>query len=161
MGIRAPRGAWARIASGLRNSLLAGVCAAAVHSSLMALRDYLGILPEFQPYRDLQGIIGSAGGDSPHNVYQWLLPYLTGAMLIGFIFGRTYRFLPGSTAIRKGIVFGVCAWLLMGFGFLSLAGHGIFGTDMGLGIQPAALTLVMLLVYSIVMSLVYDGLSAH
>ncbi len=127
----------------------------------MATRDFLGIIPEFQPYQDLQKILGSIVGNTPHSIYLWFLPYVTGALVIGFLFGRAYAFLPGKTAIRKGIVFGICAWLLMGLGFLTLMGHGIFAIDMDLGLKPAALTFVMLLIYSVTMSLVYDWLNAH
>jgi hypothetical protein len=67
--------------------------------------------------------------------------------------------LPGRTAVAKGAVFGLVAWLVMGFGVLPLTGHGIFARDLGLGALPAMLMLVMLLIYTAVMSLLYAWLT--
>jgi uncharacterized membrane protein len=51
------------------------------------------------------------------------------------------------------------AWLVIGLGLLPLSGRGVFAHGLGLGGLPAALMLVMLMLYSIVMSLLYAWLS--
>jgi hypothetical protein len=56
----------------------------------------------------------------------WLFPYINGAVILGFVFGRLFTRLPGSTAIVKGGAFGFAAWLVMDLGLLPLAGRGGF-----------------------------------
>ena len=145
----------------LRNfiaSLLAGFGATTVHVALMALKHRAGILPGFEPYEDLQRLLSSLTGQSLASPFSWLLPYINGALILGFVFGRLFLHLPGRTAIAKGGTFGFAAWLVMGFGLLPLSGRGVFASELGL--LPAALMLAMLMTYAIVMSLLYAWLTA-
>ena len=75
------------------------------------------------------------------------------------MFGQAYRFLPGKGPWQKGVFFGVCAWIVMGFVFFPLVGRGIFAVGLGLGIAPAILLFVMLLTYSVTMSFFYHLLN--
>ena len=149
-----------QILSALRNSLVAGLCGSAVHSALMAIRNSVGFIPEFQPYDDLQRVLNSIIGSARISGAAWVIPFITGALLVGFVFGKIYLHLPGNNFIRKGLFFGIVAWLAMGLGFFPLVGHGVFAVDLKLGIKPAALMFGMLLTYSLTMSFVYDRLSA-
>ena len=146
----------------LRNiisSLLAGLGATAVHIVLMQIKHRAGILPEFEPYADLQRLLSSMTALSFEPPLSWLLPYINGALILGFVFGQLFAHLPGRSAVAKGAAFGVVAWLVMGFGLLPLTGSGIFARELGLGGLPAALTLAMLMIYAIVMSLLYAWLT--
>ncbi len=141
------------------SSLLAGFGATAVHIALMAIKHRAGILPGFEPYEDLQRLLSSATAWSFESPFSWLLPYINGALILGFVFGKLFIHLPGRTAIAKGGVFGFAAWLVMGLGLLPLAGRGVFGHELGLGALPAALMLAMIMIYAIVMSLLYAWLT--
>ena len=142
----------------LLSSLLAGAGATLVHAGLMAVKHRAGILPGFEPYDDMQRLMASAGW-SLEPPWSWLLPYINGALVLGFVFGRLFVHLPGRTAIAKGAAFGLTAWRAMGLGFFPLAGRGLFAYRLGLGAWPAALTLAMLMIYAMVMSLLYAGLT--
>jgi hypothetical protein len=147
----------------LRNiisSLLAGFGATTVHIALMAIKHRAGILPGFEPYEDLQRLLSSLTAQSIEAPYSWLLPYINGALILGFVFGKLFIHLPGRTAVAKGAAFGFAAWLVMGLGLLPLAGRGMFASGLGLGALPAALMLAMLMLYAIVMSLLYAWLTA-
>ena len=98
-------------------------------------------------------------GQEIHPGLAWLLLFVNGAIIWGFVFGQVYRFLPGEDPWRKGIVFGVCAWMVMGLVFFPLVGRGIFAVELGLEAAPAILLLLMLLTYSVTMSLVYHFLN--
>jgi hypothetical protein len=141
------------------SSLAAGFGATLVHIVLMSIKHRAGILPEFEPYEDLQRLLASVTTLSLDAPFSWLLPLINGALVLGFLFGRLFIYLPGRTAIVKGAAFGFAAWLIMGFGLLPLAGSGIFAHELGLGSLPAALMFVMLMSYAIVMSLLYAWLS--
>jgi hypothetical protein len=146
----------------LRNfisSLLAGFGATSVHIALMAIKHRFGILPDFEPYEDLQRLLSSVTSLSFEAPLSWLLPLINGALVLGSVFGRLFIYLPGRTAVAKGAAFGLAAWLAMGLALFPLAGRGIFATGLGLGVLPAALMLAMLMMYAIVMSLLYAGLT--
>jgi hypothetical protein len=147
----------------LRNfisSLLAGFGATTVHIVLMAIKHRAGILPDFEPYEDLQRLLSSMTSLTFEAPLSWLLPFVNGALILGFVFGKLFSHLPGRSAIAKGSVFGCAAWLVMGLGLLPLSGSGVFAHKLGLGGMPAALMFAMLMIYAIVMSLLYSWLSA-
>jgi hypothetical protein len=146
----------------LRNfffSQLAGFGATTVHIALMQIKHRAGILPGFEPYEYLQRLLSSMTAQAIEPALLWLLSYINGALILGFVFGQLFTHLPGRTALAKGAVFGFAAWLVMGFGLLPLAGQGIFARDLGLGVLPAALMLAMLMLYAIVMSVLYAWLT--
>ena len=143
----------------IRNSFIAGLCGTAVHSLLVLVHSKTGPLPEFQPNDDFRRALSWLTGTDIHPDFAWLLLFVNGAVIWGFVFGQAYRFLPGKGPWQKGVFFGVCAWIVMGFVFFPLVDRGIFAVGLGLGIAPAILLFVMLLTYSVTMSLVYHLLN--
>lgn len=140
----------------LRNAFIAGFCGTVVHSLLLLIHSKSGPLPGFQPNEDIQRGLSWLMGTDVHPSVTWLLSFVNGALIWGFIFGQAYRFLPGQGPWLKGAFFGVCAWMAMGLLFFPLVDRGIFATKLGFGIAPAILMLVALLAYSVTMSFVYD-----
>jgi len=143
----------------IRNSLIAGLCGTIVHSFLVLVHSKTGPLPDFQPNDDLQRGLSRLMDTEVHPGVAWMLLFFNGAVLWGFVFGQTYRFLPGKRPWQKGVFFGLCAWALMGFVFFPLVDRGIFAVALGHGIAPAVLILGMLLTYSVTMSFVYNFLN--
>ena len=139
-------------------SIVAGMCGSAAHASLMFLKSRAGLLPSFQPYQDLQQKLGDLVGSSIHPVVPWALSFLNGAVVLGFLFGQSYAWLPGRNGAAKGFIFGVLGWIVMGVLFFPWLGRGLFGTQAGLGVWPALFSLVMLLTYSMIMGIVYSAL---
>jgi hypothetical protein len=88
----------------------------------------------------------------------WALSFLNGSVLLGFLFGRAYRLLPGESGAAKGFVIGVLGWMLMGLAFFPMLGRGLFGVQAGLGFQPAVFSLMMVLSYSVIMGVIYSTL---
>jgi hypothetical protein len=78
-------------------SLAAGLCGSAAHTGLMFLKSWMGWLPSFHPYEDLQQILSHLVGGSVHPLVPWALSFLNGAVVLGILFGRTYRLLPGRS----------------------------------------------------------------
>lgn len=89
------------------------------------------------------------------------LSFLNGSLVVGALFGRLYRRLPGRNGAVKGLIFGLFGWMVMGLLFFPWLGLGVFALSVGLGIQPALFSLAMLLAYSVVMGMVYDALDAR
>src|SRR5687768_12522036 len=87
----------------IRNSLIAGLCGTIVHSLLLLVHSKTGPLPEFQPNDDLRRAISSLTGTNIHPSVVWLLLFVNGAVIWGFVFGQAYRSIPGKGPWRKGI----------------------------------------------------------
>ncbi len=134
----------------------AGLCGSIAHFGLMYLKARTGVLPSFQPYEDLQRALSHLFSGTIHPSLPWALSFLNGAVVLGFLFGRTYRLLPGQSGAAKGCMFGVFAWVAMGLLFFPLLGRGLFAVQYGLGLAPAAFSLVMMLTYSITMGIAYS-----
>lgn len=139
-------------------SLAAGLCGSAAHSGLMFLKYRMGWLPSFHPYEDMQQALSGLVGGSVPPAIPWALSFLNGAVVLGILFGRLYRFLPGRSGAVKGFVFGVFGWMAMGVLLFPLLGQGLFATQAGLGARPALFSLAMLLTYSIIMGIAYSVL---
>jgi hypothetical protein len=139
----------------LGRSIAAGLCGGAAHFGLMYLKARTGLLPSFQPYDDLQRALAQLFGEPVHPVVPWALSFLNGAVVLGFVFGRSISYLPGRSGAMKGLVFGVLGWLAMGLLFFPWLGRGLFATRAGLGSAPAAFSLAMVLAYSVTMGVVF------
>jgi hypothetical protein len=126
----------------------------------MYLKSRTGLLPPFQPYDSLQIALSHMVGSEVHPMVPWVLSFLNGSTIVGFIFGRSYRRLPGNNGAAKGLIFGVLGWAIMGLLFFPLLGLGFFATQIGLGLSPALFSLAMLLAYSVVMGIVYATLDS-
>ena len=140
-------------------SLAAGLCGSAAHSGLMFLKSWLGWLPAFHPYEDLQQALSHFVGSSVPAAIPWALSFLNGAIVLGILFGRSYRWLPGRSGAAKGLVFGVFGWIVMGVLLFPALGEGLFALRTGLGTSPALFSLAMLLTYGMIMGIAYAGLN--
>jgi uncharacterized protein DUF6789 len=125
----------------------------------MFLKSRMGLLPSFHPYEDLQQRLSELIGGSVHPMISWALSFLNGAVVLGILFGRTYRLLPGHSGAAKGFVFGVFGWILMGVLFFPMLGQGLFAFQAGPGMLPALFSLLMLLTYSMIMGIAYSALN--
>jgi hypothetical protein len=132
-----------------------------VHFVFMYGKSRLGILPSFQPYQSFQTTLSHWVGADVPTIVPWLLSFLNGMAILGFLFGRFKRLLPGRTGVTKGLTFGLLGWLFMGLIFFPVIGLGPFAVAVGLGIAPAMLSLAMVLSYSIVLATVYIALESR
>ena len=138
--------------------IIAGLAGTIVHFGFMYLRSRIGLLPSFQPYHSFQATLSYWVGADVPAIVPWLLSFLNGMTILGFLFGRLNRLLPGRTGATKGLMFGLIGWMMMGLVFFPVIGLGPFAVGVGLGIAPAMLSLAMVLTYSIVLGTVYVAL---
>jgi len=139
-------------------SLAAGLCGSAAHSGLMFLKSWMGWLPSFHPYEDIQAALSRLVGGSVSPAIPWALSFLNGAVVLGILFGRLYRVLPGHSGAAKGVVFGIFGWMAVGVLLFPVLDQGLFASRAGLGARPAMFSLAMLLTYSIIMGIAYSML---
>jgi hypothetical protein len=130
-----------------------------MHFSFMYLKSRTGLLPSFQPYHSFQIALTQWIGTDVPAIVPWALSFLNGMTILGFLFARITRLLPGSTGAAKGTAFGLLGWVFMNLIFFPLIGLGPFAVRAKAGIGPALLSLAMLLTYSVVLGMVYAALS--
>ncbi len=135
--------------------IAAGLCGSAAHTALMTFKSWANLLPSFQPYNDLQALLIRLTGGAVYPWVPWALSYFNGAVVLGFLFGRIYRWLPGGGAI-KGATFGLGVWIAMGLVFFPAIGKGLFAAQTRLGLVPTLFTLVMVLTYSVTLGIAYS-----
>jgi hypothetical protein len=141
-------------------SIIAGLAGTVVHFLFMHLKSWTGLLPSFQPYQSFQIALSHWVGTNVPAIVPWALSFLNGMTILGFLFARINRLLPGKTGAIKGVIFGFIGWVFMGLIFFPLIGLGPFAMSVGSGFRPAVLSLVMLQAYSIVLGTVYVALDA-
>lgn len=134
----------------------AGLCGSAAHAALMTFKSWAGLLPSFRPYNDLQGLLGGLVGGEVHPWLPWALSYFNGSVVLGFLFGLAYPWLPSRNGAVKGTTFGVIVWIAMGLMFFPALGKGLFAAQTGLGLVPTLFTLVMVLTYSVTLGIAYS-----
>ena len=127
--------------------LLAGFVATVVLSLLMIVKTMMGIMPELDVAAMLSGMMGApiAAG--------WVAHFVIGTVIWGAGFAILYDMIPGGSAVIKGIVFGIAAWLLMMILVMPMAGAGLFG--MSLGVMAPVMTLVLHVIFGAVLGGVY------
>ncbi len=140
-------------------SLAAGTAGALAHSGLMYLKARFGLLPAFDPYTSLQHSLAQLTGSDVPAIVAWALSFLSGATILGFVFGRIYAVLPGRSGVAKGLDFGLIGSALLGLLLFPRIGLGLFGTAAGADLGPALLSLAMLLTYGVAMGIVYAALN--
>ena len=133
----------------LKNGFLAGFIATAVLSALMVAKGVMGVMPEL----DIAAMLAMMMG-APLTV-GWLARFMIGTLAWGGGFAVLYDAIPGGSAIVKGIVFGVAAWLAMMIAVMPMAGAGIFG--MNFGIMAPVMTLVLHIIFGAVLGAVYGA----
>lgn len=124
----------------------------------MFLKSWMGWLPTFHPYRDLQHGLSEWLGSAVHPGLPWTMSFVNGTFVLGILFRGSYHLLPGHAGVTKGFVFGVLGWLAMGLFYFPLLGRGPFASQLGLGGLPAAFSLVMVLAYSVCLGAAYSAL---
>ncbi len=121
----------------IRNSLIAGLCGTSVHSLLALVHGKTGPLSEFQPNSDILMGLSWLIGTEIHPGLAWLLWFVNGAVIWGFVFGQVYSSLPGKNPLAEG--FFLChlrPHRAMGFVLFLLVDRGVFAVRLGLGISP-------------------------
>jgi len=141
--------------SSIWRPIIAGACGTVVHFAFMYFKSRTALLPSFQPYQSFQAALAHWVGNNVPAVVPWVLSFLNGMTILGFLFARINWLLPGKSGAAKGVVFGLIGWVFMGLIFFPAIGLGPFAIGVGSGLGPALLSLVMLQAYSIVLGTVY------
>ncbi|MBU6445667.1 MAG: hypothetical protein KGR48_17330 [Alphaproteobacteria bacterium] len=132
----------------LSKGIFAGFIATIVLSLLMIMKAMMGMMPNLNVIAMLTHM---SGASSP--LVGWVMHFMIGSVVWGGLFALLYDRIPGGSALMKGIVFGVGAWLLMMVMVMPMAGAGLFG--MNFGMAAPVMTLMLHIIFGMVLGLVY------
>lgn len=139
-------------------SMIAGFAATVVLSLLMIMKTAMGVMPQLDVISMLSGMSQSMMGIGGAGI-GWLTHFLIGTVLWGVLFALLYGKLPGSEPVRKGISFGILAWLLMMILPMPMAGAGFFG--LALGMMAPVMTLILHIIWGAALGIVFRMLPAE
>lgn len=131
----------------LKSGFIAGFIATVVLSVLMVMKGMMGVMPELDVAAMLAGMIGAPV------IVGWIAHFVIGTVAWGGGFAVLYDYIPGSSGIQKGIVFGIADWLGMMILIMPMAGAGLFG--LGLGMMAPVMTLVLHIIFGAVLGAVF------
>ncbi|WP_417260392.1 DUF6789 family protein [Celeribacter sp.] len=135
----------------LKNGVVAGFIGTVVLSAMMVVKAMMGVMPEL----DVAAMIAMMMGTPV--IVGWIIHFMIGSLAWGGGFALFYDMIPGNSAIAKGTVFGVAAWLGMMIMVMPMAGAGLFGMKMGM--MAPMMTLVLHIIFGAVMGAVYQSRS--
>jgi hypothetical protein len=131
----------------LKSGFIAGFIATVVLSVLMVMKGMMGVMPELDVAAMLAGMIGAPV------IAGWIAHFVIGTVAWGGGFAVLYDYIPGNSAIQKGIAFGIADWLGMMILIMPMAGAGLFG--LGLGMMAPVMTLVLHIIFGAVLGAVF------
>jgi hypothetical protein len=101
----------------------------------MYLKTRTGLLPSFQPYQSFHVALSQWVGANVPAIVPWALSFVNGMTILGFLFARMNRLLPGRNGALKGLTFGLLGWVFMNLIFFPVIGLGPFA--MNTNVPPA------------------------
>ncbi len=131
---------------------IAGFAATVVLSLLMMAKGMMGVMPGLDVIAMLSAMMGAPA------LMGWVAHFAIGTLAWGIGFAVLYDMIPGGSALARGIVFGIAAWLGMMIAVMPMAGAGFFG--MAMGMMAPIMTLVLHVIFGAVLGLVYQNLIA-
>lgn len=131
---------------------VAGFAATVILSAMMLAKGMMGVMPELDVIAMLSAMMGAPA------LMGWMGHFMIGTLAWGIGFAVLYDMIPGGSAVAKGVVFGIAAWLGMMIMVMPMAGAGLFG--MAMGIMAPMMTLVLHVIFGAVLGLVFARLSA-
>lgn len=140
----------------LSRGIIAGLVATLVISMFMILRLSAGIMPWYNIVEIMNLTAQSLLGTPNSIVVGWIIHFVVGTLIWGTLFALWAPHLPGSSDTRRGLVFGLVAWLVVMITVFPLAGSGMFG--MGFGLIAPISTLLGHIVFGLVLGATYGWL---
>ena len=140
----------------MARAVFASIVATLVASALIYLN---GIVPLFEgsDFLELVEAFNARIGLSSTERGAWVTHILLGSFIFGLLYALIRPILPGTGTVQ-GLWYGAILWLTMMVSFMPLAGHEIFGQDIGLLFAGAMLAFN--LIYGAVLGMSYAAFGA-
>lgn len=140
----------------LGRGMLAGLVATLTISLFMILRLSAEIMTWYNIVEIMNLTAQRVLGTPNSMAVGWIVHFVVGTLIWGTLFALLAPYLPGSSDARRGLVFGLGAWLVVMITVFPLAGSGLFG--MGFGLIAPLSTLLGHIVFGLVLGATYGWL---
>lgn len=140
--------------SDLFKGIVAGGVATAVLSAVMLLISATGFEPQLELTRLLLTVLDVPAA----HALGWILHFAVGSLLLGGSFAYIEPRLGADNHTKRGILYGLIAWLIVMLVFLPSAGLGYFGFQ--LSVLAPLVMLALHVLYGGVLGWTYGKLSA-
>ena len=137
----------------LQKGLASGLAATLVISGLELIKGATGVLPYIEFPRLLAAMLGAPGNE----LLGWAAHFAAGTLVLGPLFAMLCPRLPTDTPESKGVLFAVCAWVVMMLTIAPLSGVGFFGVISGF--WSPVWTLALHIVFGASMGFVWSRLN--
>ncbi len=134
------------------NGLLAGFVATIALSAVMLMKQAAGLMPQLNP---IEMITRMMGASSP--LIGWIVHFMIGTVVWGILYAILDSRLPGRPWFR-GALLATGAWLIMMVVMMPMAGAGMFGMALGLGMMAPLATLMMHWIFGAVLGSTFAAL---
>jgi hypothetical protein len=139
--------------SDLFKGIVAGGVATAVLSAVMLLISATG----FEPQLELTRLLLTVLDEPTERILGWILHFAVGSLLLGGLFAYIEPRLSADSHAKRGILYGLIAWLIVMLVFLPAAGLGYFGFQ--LSVLAPLVMLALHVLYGAVLGWMYGKLS--
>jgi hypothetical protein len=130
--------------------IAAGLVATGFASGLVILQRALGLVPQLDLIALLSSVLGSI------EVVGWIVYIAVGAVAGGALFAWLEPRLGADTVVKRGVLFGMLAWLAQMVILMPAANTGLFG--LRLGASTPILLLLLSAAYGAVLGRVYAAM---
>lgn len=127
----------------------AGLAASGCATGVLLVQRALGLFPEV----DLIGLTSAVLGFPGDQIVGWVVCIVVAAVAGGALFAVIEQRLGADRPVKRGLLFGVSAWLAQMVLLMPAAGAGLFG--LRLGVAAPLLTLLVAAIYGVVLGWVY------
>jgi Family of unknown function (DUF6789) len=134
--------------------IVAAAVATAAAAAILAGKNVLGILPDF----DVMGMLTAFAGSTWPGM-GWVVFFVGGGIVLGVIFALLDAHVEATTGageVVRGVFFGFLLWLIVMLIFMPVLGAGAFGMRFGVGAPIVCLAAD--LVYGLVLGAVYGAM---
>lgn len=142
--------------SGIVKGIVAGFAATIVLTLLMMMKKSMGVLPELDPVHMMADMAAQKTGMQANIMVGWVMHFIIGSVAWGAGFAILNGLLPPRSQVKKGILFGIGAWVVMMIGPMPMSGAGLFG--MNIGPMAPVMTFIFHIVFGIVLGRVFQKL---
>ena len=133
--------------------IIAGFAGTIVLTMLMMMKAKMGMMPELNPVHMMADMVADKMGMEPNVMIGWIMHFMIGSVVWGAGFAVLNNLIPSQNQIKKGVLFGMGAWLMMMIGPMPMGGNGLFG--MNLGPMAPMMTFVFHIIFGVVLGSVF------
>lgn len=116
----------------LSTGFIAGFIATVVLSAFMLMKSSMELMTQLNIIGMLTNMANNWMGLPATPAVGWIIHFMVGTLLYGFVYAKFHDSLPGHSDTVKGIALALMGWALMMVVLMPMAGKGFMGLEIGM-----------------------------